>query len=96
MTGFDILTAGRVVFGRGRASEAASAIRASGARVLLLRGSHAVADRLAAELRVLGTEVEEIRQTGEPLLDDLDAVVARGRERRAAARRSTLARRRRR
>jgi hypothetical protein len=82
MTGFDILTAGRVVFGRGRASEAASAIRASGARVLLLRGSHAVADRLAAELRVLGTEVEEIRQTGEPLLDDLDAVVARGRERR--------------
>jgi alcohol dehydrogenase class IV len=83
MSGFEILTAGRVTFGRGRADEAAGAIRAHGARVLLLRGSHTGADRLAADLRGLGAEVEEIRQKGEPLLDDLDAVVARGRDMRA-------------
>ncbi|MGR3463757.1 iron-containing alcohol dehydrogenase [Limimaricola sp.] len=82
MSGFDILTAGRVSFGRGRASEAAETIHARGARVLLLRGSHPGADRLAAELRARGAEVEEVRQSGEPLIDDLDAVVARGRERR--------------
>ncbi|MCP1168105.1 iron-containing alcohol dehydrogenase [Limimaricola litoreus] len=80
MSGFEILTAGRVVFGRGRADEAAKAIRAHGMRVLLLRGSHPGADRLAADLRALGAEVEEFRQKGEPLLDDLDTVVARGRD----------------
>ena len=83
MSGFEILTAGRVVFGRGRAIEAAKAIRAHGTRVLLLRGGHAGADRLAEDLRELGAEVEEVRQKGEPVLDDLDAVVARGREMRA-------------
>ncbi len=80
MTGFDILTAGRVIFGRGRMAEAAKAIRARGNRVLLLRGSHAAADRLATDLRGLGAEVEEVRQSGEPVLDDLEAVVAQGRD----------------
>ncbi|WP_341214416.1 iron-containing alcohol dehydrogenase [uncultured Limimaricola sp.] len=80
MTGFDILTAGRVIFGRGRMAEAAKAIRARGTRVLLLRGSHAAADRLATDLRGLGAEVEEVRQSGEPVLDDLEAVVAQGRD----------------
>lgn len=80
MSGFEILTAGRVVFGRGRAADAVDAIRTHGTRVLLLRGSHAAADRLAADLRAQGCAVEEIRQKGEPLLDDLEAIMARGRK----------------
>ncbi|MGR3497267.1 MAG: iron-containing alcohol dehydrogenase [Limimaricola soesokkakensis] len=85
MNGFEILTAGRVVYGRGRAEAAGAAVRAWGARVILLRGSHPAADRLAAELRAEGATVEEIRQKGEPLIDDLDAAVARGRALRAEA-----------
>ncbi|MCZ4259486.1 iron-containing alcohol dehydrogenase [Limimaricola sp. G21655-S1] len=85
MNGFEILTAGRVVFGRGRAEDAGAAIRAWGTRVILLRGSHPAADRLAAELRAEGVAVEEIRQKGEPLIDDLDTAVARGRALRAEA-----------
>lgn len=85
MNGFEILTAGRVVFGRGRAEGAGAAVRAWGARVILLRGSHPAADRLAAELRAEGAVVEEIRQKGEPLIGDLDAALARGRALRAEA-----------
>lgn len=83
MSGFEILTAGRVVFGRGRAECAGAAVRAFGSRAILLRGSHPAADRLAAALRADGATVEEIRQKGEPLIDDLDAAVARGRALRA-------------
>ncbi|SDF41236.1 iron-containing alcohol dehydrogenase [Limimaricola pyoseonensis] len=81
MTGFDFLTVGRIAFGRGRAAEAAAAVRAHGGRVVLVRGgSVAFADRLAEDLRAGGAEVVEIRAKGEPTLPQLEAAVAQARE----------------
>lgn len=78
---FDLITPGAILFGRGRAAEAAARIAAFGRRVLLVRGrSVAFADTLARRLRDDGCEVLEQHAKGEPDLDALKAALAEARE----------------
>ncbi|MBO9431854.1 iron-containing alcohol dehydrogenase [Sulfitobacter sp. R18_1] len=80
MSPFGFATAGRIRFGRGVAGEAASAARAYGRQVLLLRGgSVAWVDELARDLAAAGCEVTQLRGSGEPSVDDVRAAVAAGR-----------------
>ncbi|MEP2641467.1 iron-containing alcohol dehydrogenase [Roseobacter sp.] len=75
MTGsvFDFLTAGRIVFGRGKADVVASAVRAMGQRVLLVRGrSVSWVDTLAA---TLGAQTTTVICQGEPTIDMVDDAV---------------------
>ena len=77
---FGFATAGRIRFGRGVAGEAASAARAYGRQVLLLRGgSVAWVDELARDLAAAGCEVTQSRGSGEPSVKDVRAAVAAGR-----------------
>ncbi|MGC9420256.1 MAG: iron-containing alcohol dehydrogenase, partial [Rhodovulum sp.] len=77
---FELLTPGRIVFGRGAAAGAAARIAAMGRRVLLVRGgSVGFADALAADLRALGAEVLGLRGQGEPTLDALQSALAEAR-----------------
>lgn len=77
--GFDFRTAGRILFGRGTAGQAAAEIAALGARVLLVRGAHAFADRLTADLGAAGCATLAIRSTGEPDLPALESALAEAR-----------------
>lgn len=80
MSRFDFLTAGRIAFGRGRASEAAAAIAGFGRRVLLVRGrSVDWVDALERDLAAAGCEVVAIHTRSEPDLADVEACVGAGR-----------------
>ncbi|WP_240794074.1 iron-containing alcohol dehydrogenase [Pseudorhodobacter turbinis] len=75
MNTFEFSTAGRIVFGRGRADEALGLALTYGRRVLLVRGSHDWADHAVDVLRKAGAEVLVIRGIGEPELTPLEAVL---------------------
>lgn len=79
LTGFTFLTAGQIIFGRGRADEALSHALTLGRRVLLVRGSHPWADHAADTLRKAGADVLALRASGEPDLPMLEATLAQGR-----------------
>ena len=79
LNGFEFSTAGRIVFGRGRADEALSLALTYGRRILLVRGSHVWADHAVDVLRRAGAEVLVIRGNGEPELAPLEAALAQGR-----------------
>ncbi len=67
---FEFATSGRIVFGRGASAQAASAVRAFGARALVVVGRDPA--RHAARLDLLrqaGLSVEILRVPGEPTLD---------------------------
>ncbi|TCP43969.1 iron-containing alcohol dehydrogenase [Rhodovulum marinum] len=77
---FELITPGRIVFGRGAAAGAAARIAAMGRRILLVRGgSVGFADALAADLRAQGAEVLGLRGQGEPTLDALQSALAEAR-----------------
>jgi len=77
---FDLLTPRRIVFGRGRASEAVSALARFGPRILLVRGrSVGFADRLDRDLKAAGHALLSVHGTGEPTLDQLDAALSEAR-----------------
>ncbi len=75
MTGFSFIAPQRTLMGRGCCDQVAGEIAALGRRVLLLRGTHARADRLASELTGLGCDVTTIRTQGEPTLTQLDMLL---------------------
>lgn len=79
LNGFTFLTAGQIIFGRGRAEEALHHALTLGQRVLLVRGSHPWADHAADVLCAGGAEVETVRSSGEPDLALLEATLAQGR-----------------
>lgn len=73
---FAFRTAGRILFGRGMAAQAAGEIAALGTRVLLVRGGHGFADVLAGDLTAAGCAVLQIRGRGEPDLPTLEDALA--------------------
>lgn len=78
---FTFQTAGKIVFGRGKAGMALDAICGRGRRVLLVRGrSVGWASQLAAELKVAGLVVSEHRISGEPTIDKVRAAIREGRD----------------
>jgi hypothetical protein len=79
LTTFEFATAGRIVFGRGRADEALAVALTYGRRILLVRGSHSWADHAGDVLRAAGAEVLVIRSMGEPDLAPLEAALAQAR-----------------
>lgn len=77
LPGFSLALPGQVLFGRGRASEAAGLILEHGRSVLMVGGrSVAFADRLAADLRTAGAEVMEETGQGEPTLPQIETALA--------------------
>jgi alcohol dehydrogenase class IV len=73
---FDFVSAGRIVFGAGRAPEAGAIAKGFGRRCLLVRGKSAGAGRVADSLRGAGLDVVEINgPPGEPDETDVDAAV---------------------
>ena len=77
LPGFSLALPGQVLFGRGRASEAAGLILERGRSVLMVRGrSVAFADMLAAELRSAGAQVSEETGQGEPTLPQIETALA--------------------
>ncbi|WP_028913679.1 iron-containing alcohol dehydrogenase [Pseudorhodobacter ferrugineus] len=79
MNVFEFSTAGRIIFGRGRADEALGVALTYGRRILLVRGSHVWGDHAADVWRAAGAEVLVIRGSGEPDLASLEAALAQGR-----------------
>lgn len=77
LPGFSLALPGQVLFGRGRASEAAGLILEHGRSVLMVRGrSMAFAGTLAAELRSAGAQVSEETGQGEPTLPQIETALA--------------------
>lgn len=78
---FELLTAPRIVFGRGAASRLGEIASSLGGRALLVLGS-ASAERsgLAATLRATLPVAAEARCAGEPRLEDVERAVAAGRQ----------------
>lgn len=77
---FDFVSAGRIVFGAGRAAEAGALARSFGARCLLIRGSSAGADRVRESLVAAGLDVGELLgPRGEPDETDVDAAIPHAR-----------------
>jgi alcohol dehydrogenase class IV len=77
---FDFLTAGQIIFGRGRAEDAAQAIAAKGKRVALVRGSSVPwVDKLIRQLTDLGCAVTEITCRSEPDVVMLEKALDAGR-----------------
>lgn len=76
-TNFDFVSAGRIMFGAGRAGEAGDIAKGFGRRCLLVRGRSAGAARVADSLRAVGgLDVIEMRgPAGEPDETDVDAAV---------------------
>ena len=81
MSGFELATAGRVVFGAGAQRQVAAAVAATGARqVLLVTGARTTrAATLAADLAAEGLAVMTFPIGGEPTLDVARAGVAAAR-----------------
>lgn len=76
MSSFEFVSAGRIVFGTGRAVEAGDLARGFGNRCLLVRGKSAGANHVADSLRAAGVDVCEINgPPGEPDEADVDAAV---------------------
>lgn len=63
---FEFATAGRVVFGEGRAREAGALAGALGRRALVVHSGRGVADPVIASLRASGLDVREHVARGEP------------------------------
>ncbi len=77
MTPFSILTAGRILFGRGEAAKAAGLIAGFGASVLLVHGARpGRAAWLVSALTDLGCRVTTLPCAGEPTLDGLQSALA--------------------
>lgn len=73
-------TAGEILFGRGKAAEAASRIRRFGRRIFLVHGrTPSRVDWLAAELEALGAEITGFAVAGEPDLPLIEIGVAAAR-----------------
>lgn len=67
-------TAGEILFGRGKASEATHRILSHGRRVFLVHGRQAArVDWLAAELEAMGAEITGFAVAGEPDLPTVEA-----------------------
>ncbi len=80
-TNFDFVSAGRIVFGAGRAAEAGDLARGFGNRCLLVRGKSAGVSRVAESLRAAGLNVCEVNgPPGEPDETDVDAAVPLARD----------------
>ena len=80
---FEFATAGRIIFGAGRAAELGSLVRPLGTRVCLVIGRDATrAQRALDALRTAGVEATPFAVAAEPTLDD----AARGAEAARAAR----------
>ena len=78
---FDFVTAGRIVFGPGRAAEAGASARPFGSRCLLIRGRGESADTVKTSLQAAGLNVVEMRGPGgEPDETDVDGAVPSARE----------------
>lgn len=79
MHAFAFMTATEILFGRGKAQEAARRVAAMGHRVFLLHGAHAArADWLAADLQAQGCTVTRFAVTAEPDTPLLAAAIAAG------------------
>ena len=81
MVRFELATAGRILFGAGRAAEVPAEVAALGlARVLLVSGaSGARADPIAAALASRGVAAVPLRVSGEPTVESVQAAVERAR-----------------
>lgn len=78
---FDFVSAGRIVFGAGRAGEAGTLARPFGERCLLIRGRSPGAERVHQSLVEAGLVVAQMSGPGgEPDEMDVDAAVPRTRE----------------
>ncbi|MDW4500368.1 iron-containing alcohol dehydrogenase [Sulfitobacter sp. D35] len=80
MPSFGFSTAGRILFGRGQAEEAAGIAAGHGRRVLLVRGrSVPWVDRLEDQLDAAGCSVIRVAARGEPTVEQVEAAVDRAR-----------------
>lgn len=81
MASFDFQTAGKILFGRGKAETVPDLIANRGKRVLLVRGRQvAWVDHLFNLLVKSGLEVIDFKSQGEPSLSSVRAIAALGRE----------------
>ena len=78
MMPFEFATAGRIIFGAGRAGELAEVLAGLGSRVLVCTGGDP--DRHAGLLAGLGLPAEVVPVTGEPTVEAARAAVAAARE----------------
>jgi alcohol dehydrogenase class IV len=77
---FGILAPGRILFGRGRAAEAAGLVAGIGSRAFVVHGKGATrADWLLAGLRSAAVGVQATACPGEPTLDGLEQALAEAR-----------------
>jgi alcohol dehydrogenase class IV len=77
---FELATAGRVVFGRGRVAEVGAIAAELGKRALVVTGRGAErAERVTALLRAHGIDTSLARVSGEPTVSDVQSGVAQAR-----------------
>lgn len=84
--GFELLSVGRIVFGRGRAGRLGELAARFGRRALVIgnagqRGDGGATDRVAEVLADAGVEAAFIRQRGEPTVAQVDDALAAARSR---------------
>lgn len=80
MTAFEFATAGRILFGEGRAGELGAIARDLGRRALLVQGSSARAGKILEDLRREGIGTVNFRVAGEPDVEGIGGGVQLARE----------------